>query len=132
MYCFNTSIESHLALLTMLLVGSQGHDHVKHVLKAVVGLGSGVAPLSTPSCGQRATASLSISAARGRGRHATASPSTSAARGRGRRTTTLRVVTSPEIPAPIPDASPQLEVLPLIPDASPQSEVPPPIVDASP
>ncbi|KAK9996575.1 hypothetical protein SO802_021261 [Lithocarpus litseifolius] len=82
--------------------------------------------------GQPATASPSTSAARGRGRPATASPSTSVATGRGRRATTRGVVTSPEIPAPIPHASPQPEVHPPIPDASPQFEVPPPMVDASP
>ena len=65
-----------------------------------------VAPVSTPTRGQRATASPSTSAARGHGQPATASPSTSAARGRGRRATTPRVVTSPKIPAPIPHASP--------------------------
>ena len=73
-----------------------------------------------------ATASPSTSVARGRGRPATASPSTSAGRGSGRRATTPRVVTSPEMPAPIPHSSPQLEVPPPIPDTSPQPEVPSP------
>ena len=100
------------------------------------------APISTRTRGQRALASPSTSAARGRGRPAIASPSTSAARGHGRpataslststargcgrRATTPRVVTSPEMPAPIPHSSPQLEVPPPIPDASPQPEVPSP------
>ncbi|XP_050259800.1 serine/threonine-protein phosphatase 7 long form homolog [Quercus robur] len=73
--------------------------------------------------GRPATASPSTSATRGRGMPATASPSTSAARGRGRRATTPRVVTSPEMPAPIPHSSPQPEVPPHIPDASLQPEV---------
>ncbi|KAK9997867.1 hypothetical protein SO802_017470 [Lithocarpus litseifolius] len=166
-------IESHLALLAMLPIGSREHNHVQHVLSNVVGLGGVLAPngeanngqeneptaiatLSTsttllipPTRGQRATASPSTSAARGRGRPATASPSpstsaargrgrlataspsTSAATGRGQRATTRGVVTSPGIPAPIPHASPQPEVHPPIPDASPQFEVPPPMVDAS-
>ncbi|XP_050286610.1 serine/threonine-protein phosphatase 7 long form homolog isoform X3 [Quercus robur] len=96
------------------------------------------APVSTRTRGQRAIASpspsTSTSVARGRGRPATTSPSTSAARGRGmpataspitsaakgcgRRATTLWVVSSPEMPAPIPHSSPQPEVLPPIPDAS--------------
>ncbi|KAK9989071.1 hypothetical protein SO802_029310 [Lithocarpus litseifolius] len=169
-------IESHLALLEMLLVGSRDHNHVRRVLNNVVGLGGGPAangqannghetelattttpststtPLSTPSCdrratitpstsaaplstptrGRHATASPSTSVARGRGRPAIASPSTSAAKGCGRRATTPRVVTSPEIHAPIPHASPQPKVSPPILDASPQSKVPPPMVDASP
>ena len=165
-------IESHNALLEMLLEGSPGHNHVWCVLNAMVGLGGGPAangqannghetklvatatpstsatPLSTPSRGRRATASPStsvsrgrgrcaiaspsISIARGRGRCAMASPSTSAARGRGRRATTPEVVTSPNIPASIPRASPQLEVPPPIPNASPRFEVPPSMVDASP
>ena len=83
-------------------------------------------------CGWPAIASPSTSATRGRGRLTTASPSTSAARGCGRHATTPRVVTSPEIPAPIPQASPQPEVPSPIPDTSPQFEVPPPMVDASP
>nr|POE54805.1 e3 ubiquitin-protein ligase rglg1 [Quercus suber] len=82
--------------------------------------------------GRPVTASPSPIAARGRGQPAIASPSTSAARGRGRCATTPRVVSSPEIPAPISHASPQPEVPPPIPVASPQSEVPPPIVDVSP
>ena len=76
--------------------------------------------------GMPATASPSRSVARGRGRPTTASPSTSAGRGSGRRATTPRVVTSPEMPAPIPHSSPQLEVPPPIPDTSPQPEVPSP------
>ena len=76
-------------------------------------------------------ASPSTSTARSRGWPATASPSTSATRGCGRRATTLQIVTSLEIPAPIPHASPQPEVPPPIPDASPQFEVSPPMVDAS-
>ncbi|KAK9988738.1 hypothetical protein SO802_028977 [Lithocarpus litseifolius] len=117
-------IESHLVLLEMLLEGSPGHDHVRRVLNAVTGLGGGIAangqannrhetesaatatptisttPLSTPSLRRRATAS----------------PSTSATRGRGYL----------KIPAPIPHASPQPEVLPPILDASPQPKVPSP------
>jgi len=100
------------------------------------------APISTRTRGQRAIASPSTSAARGRGMPATASPSRSVARGRGRpttaspstsagrgssrRATTPRVVTSPEMPAPIPHSSPQLEVPSPIPDTSPQPEVPSP------
>ena len=76
--------------------------------------------------GMPATASPSRSAARGRGRLATTSPSTSAGRGCGQRATTPRVVTSPEMPTPIPHSSPQLEVPPPIPDASPQPEIPSP------
>ncbi|KAK9985336.1 hypothetical protein SO802_030287 [Lithocarpus litseifolius] len=105
-------IESHLALLEMLPVGSRDHNHVRRVLNNVVGLGGGPAangqannghetepatstipststtPLSTPSRVRRATTTPSTSAAPlstpTRGRHATASPSTSAARGRSR------------------------------------------------
>nr|POE86228.1 e3 ubiquitin-protein ligase rglg1 [Quercus suber] len=185
---WSTIIESHLALLNWLPVGSREHNHVRRILYNVAGLGgdptatgqannrtetesattaapsTSAAPVTTPTRGQRdtaspstsaargrgrlATASLSTStargrgrpvtsspsptAARGRGRPATASPSTSAARGRGRCATTPRVVSSPEIPAPISHASPQPEVPPPIPVASPQSEVPPPMVDVSP
>ncbi|KAK9989576.1 hypothetical protein SO802_029815 [Lithocarpus litseifolius] len=186
-------IESHLALLAMLPIGSREHNHVQRVLSSVVGLGGVPAPnveanngeanngqgtesaatatpstsaalLIPPTRGRRATASPSTSAARGRGRPATAIPSTSAARGhgqpatsspstsaargrgrpataspstsastgRGRRATTRGVVASPEIPAPIPHASPQPDVHPPSLDASPQFEVPPPMVDASP
>nr|POE44700.1 e3 ubiquitin-protein ligase rglg1 [Quercus suber] len=181
-------IESHLALLNWLPVGSQEHNHVRRILYNVAGLGgdptatgqannctetesattaapsTSAAPVTTPTRGRRDTASPSTSvargrgrlttaslntstargrgqpvttspsptAARGRGRPATASPSTSAARGRGRCATTPRVVSSPEIPALIPHASPQPEVPPPIPVASPQSEVPPPMVDVSP
>ena len=88
-------IESHLALLEMLPVGSPRHYHVQLVLNVVVGLGGGpaangqannghepksaatttpstsAAPLSTSSCGRRATASPSTSAAKGRGQRAT-------------------------------------------------------------
>ena len=87
-----------------------------------------VSPSTSASRGRGipATASPSTSAARGRGRPATASPSTSAARGCGRRATTPRVVTSLEMPTPIPHSSPQLEVPPPIPNASPQPEVPSP------
>ena len=73
--------------------------------------------------GRPATASPSTSATRGRAMPATASPSTSASRGRGRRATTPRVVTSPEMPAPIPHSSPQPEVPPHIPATSIQPEV---------
>ena len=88
-------IESHLTLLEMLLVGNLGHDHIRHVLNAVVRLGgspvanrqannrhepksavtatpsTSAAPLSTSSCGRRATTSTSTSAAKGRGQRAT-------------------------------------------------------------
>ena len=77
-------------------------------------------------CGMPATASPSRSVARGRGRPTTATPSTSAGRGSGRCATTPRVVSSPEMPAPIPHSSPQPEVPPPIPDTSPQPEVPSP------
>ncbi|XP_030970563.1 pollen-specific leucine-rich repeat extensin-like protein 1 [Quercus lobata] len=98
----------------------------------VAGLGGGPAANEQANNGHEteptATAipSPSTSATRGHGMPATASPSTSAARGRGRRATTPRVVTSPEMPAPIPHSSPQPEVPPHIPDASPQPEVPSP------
>ncbi|KAL0009199.1 hypothetical protein SO802_010701 [Lithocarpus litseifolius] len=121
-------IESHLALLVMLPIGSREHNHVQCVLSNVVGLGGVPAPngeanngeanngqeheptatatpstsaalLIPPTLGRRATASPSTSATRGRGRPATASPSTSAATSRGRHATTRGVVTSPEIPA---------------------------------
>ncbi|XP_075675163.1 uncharacterized protein LOC142644431 [Castanea sativa] len=140
----------------MLPVGSRAHNHARCVLNNVAGLGGGLAangqannghetestatatpstnpaPRSTSTRGQGATASPSTSAARGRGRPATASPSTSAGRGRGRRATTPRVVTSPEVPAPIPHASPPPEVPPPIPDASPQLEVPSPTPPSQP
>uniref|UniRef100_A0A7N2LQC6 Aminotransferase-like plant mobile domain-containing protein n=1 Tax=Quercus lobata TaxID=97700 RepID=A0A7N2LQC6_QUELO len=141
-------IQSHLVLLEMLPEGSQAYNHVRCVLNNVAGIGGGpatngqannglepaatatpstsAAPVSTPTHGQRATASPSTSAARGHGQPATASPSTSATRGRGWRATTPRVVTSLEMPAPIPHASPQPEVPPPIPDASPQPKVPSP------
>nr|POE51069.1 hypothetical protein CFP56_55842 [Quercus suber] len=164
-------IESHLALLNWLPVGSREHNHVRRILYNVAGLGgdlaatgqannyteteraatatlsTSVAPITTPTCGRRDTASPSTSVARGHGwlvtsspsptvarghgRPTTASPSTSAATGRGRRAITPQVVSTLEIPAPILHASPQLEVPLPIPDASPQSEVPPPIVDVS-
>ena len=100
-------IESHNALLEILLESSPGHNHVRRVLNAMARLGGGpttngqannghetklaaiaipstsATPLSTPNCGQRAIASPSISAGRGRGQCAITSPSTSAARGRG-------------------------------------------------
>ncbi|XP_030957620.1 uncharacterized protein LOC115979695 [Quercus lobata] len=119
----------------MLPEGSQAHNHVRHVLNNVAGLGGGptvnehanngyetelaaaatpstsAAPVSTPTRGHRATTSPSTSAARGRLRPATATPSTSAVRGRGRRATTPRVVTTLEMPPPIPQASPQPEDL---------------------
>ena len=83
-------------------------------------------PSAARGRGRPAIASPSTSAARGHGRPATASPSTSTARGCGRRATTPRVVTSPEMPAPIPHSSPQLKAPPPIPDAFPQPEVPSP------
>uniref|UniRef100_A0A7N2LQI5 Aminotransferase-like plant mobile domain-containing protein n=1 Tax=Quercus lobata TaxID=97700 RepID=A0A7N2LQI5_QUELO len=143
-------IQSHLALLAMLPEGSQAHNHVRHVLNNVAGLGGGpavnehanngdetelaaaatpsttAAPVSTPTRGHRATTSPSTSAARGRLRPATATPSTSAVRGRGRRATTPRVVTTLKMPPPILQASPQPEVPSPIPYASPQPEVPSP------
>ena len=88
----------------MLPEGSQAHNHVRRVLNNVAGLGGGpaadgqannghdtesaatatpstsAAPVSTPTHGQRATASPSTSATRGHGQPATASPSTSAGR----------------------------------------------------
>ena len=102
----------------MLPVDSQEHNHVWRVLNNVARLGGGpatngqannghetesvatatpstsVTPLITSSCGQRATASTSTSAVRDRGRHAT----------------NPQVVTSLEIPTPIPHTSFQLEV----------------------
>nr|POF06095.1 hypothetical protein CFP56_38235 [Quercus suber] len=134
----------------MLPIGSREHNHVRCVLTNVAGLGGGPAtngrannghetestataspststtPVSTLTCGRRAIASPSTSAVRGCGRPATASPSTSTTRGRGQRATTPRVVTSPEIPAPIPHASPHPETLPPMVDASLQPKVPSP------
>ena len=81
---------------------------------------------ATKGRGMPTIASPSRSVARGRGRPTTTSPSTSAGRGSSRRATTPRVVTSPEMPAPIPHSSPQLEVLTPIPDTSPQPKVPSP------
>ncbi|XP_075645101.1 serine/threonine-protein phosphatase 7 long form homolog [Castanea sativa] len=133
-------VESHLALLEMLPVGSRAHNHVRRVLNNVAGLGGGLAvngqanngheteltTIATPStnAAPRSTSTC--------GQGATASPSTSAARGRGRHATTPRVVTSPEVPAPIPHASPPPEVPPPIPDASPQLEVPSPTPPSQP
>ncbi|XP_065623705.1 uncharacterized protein LOC136065018 [Quercus suber] len=101
-------IESHLALLNWLPVGSREHNHVQRILYNVAGLGgdpattgqannrtetesattaapsTSVAPVTTPTRGRRDTASPSTSVVRGRGRLATASPSTSTTRGRGR------------------------------------------------
>ncbi|KAK9997357.1 hypothetical protein SO802_022043 [Lithocarpus litseifolius] len=149
-------IESHLALLEMLPVGSREHNHVRRVLNNVVGLGGGptanghaknghetepvataipstsTTPLSTSTRERRATASPSTSAAKGCGQPATASPSTSAARGHGWRAITPWVVTSPKIPAPIPHASPQSEVPPPMIDASLQPEVPSPTPPSQP
>ena len=109
----------------MLPVGSQEHNHVWRVLNNMARLGGGlatngqannghktelvdtatptpsIAPLSTLTRGRCAIASLSTSVARGHGRPAIASPSIS-----GRRATTPRVVTSPEMPAPILHAFP--------------------------
>ena len=100
------------------------------------------APVSTPTralrdtaspsrsagrgCGRPATASPSTGAPRARGWSGIASPSTSAPRGRGQPATTLQVVTTPSLSAPVLHAYPQFEVHPPIPDASP------PMVDASP
>ena len=126
----------------MLPVGNRAHNHVRRILNNVAGLGGGpatnrqannghetklaaaaipstsAAPLSTPTCGQCATASPSTSATMGCGQPATASPSTSAARGCGWHATTPWVITSPKIPTPILHASPQPKVPPPIPDAS--------------
>ena len=95
----------------MLPEGNKAHNHVRHVLNNVAGLGGGLAtngqvnngheteptatatpstsaaPVRTRTCGQRAIPSPSTSATRGRGRPATASPSTSATKGRGLPTT---------------------------------------------
>ncbi|XP_075658821.1 serine/threonine-protein phosphatase 7 long form homolog [Castanea sativa] len=144
------SIESHLALLEMLLVGSRAHNHVRRVLNDLAGLGGGparngeannghetesadiatpstsAAPVRTPTC---------ATAARGHGRPATASPSTSATRGHGRPATTSRrtsaargrgrcAITARVVSSP--------EIPAPIPHASLQPEVPPPMVDASP
>ena len=81
-------------------------------LSTSVARGRGRAATANPSTsaarghGMPTTASPSRNVARGRGRPATASPSTSVGKGCGRRATTLRVVTSPEMPAPIPHSSP--------------------------
>ena len=133
-------IESHLALLKMLPIGSPGHDHILGILKAMAGLGSGPAANGQANNGHEAksaaTATLSTSAkplsTPNYGRRATASLSTSVAWGHGQHSTTPLVVTSPTIPASILHASPQPEVSLPIPNASPQSKVPPPIVDATP
>ena len=116
----------------MLPEGSQAHNHVWCVLNNVAGLGGGPAVNGQANNGHEiepaatATPSTAPVSTPTRGQRATASPSTSAARGRGRHATTPWVVTSPEMPAPIPHASPQPEVPPPIPDAFPQPEVPSP------
>ena len=107
-------IQSHLALLEMLPEGSKAHNHVRRVLNNVAGLGGGPAANKQANNGHEteptATAIPSTSAApistRTRAQRAIASPSTSVARGRGRHAITPRVVTSPEMPAPIPYSSP--------------------------
>ena len=102
-------------LLKLLLVCSLGHKHVVDVLKVVDELGR-VATTNGQANNRHETESvatanpsISIAPVRSHGWHATTSPSTSAApiiRGRGWRAATLRVVTSPQIPAPIPYVSP--------------------------
>nr|POF20307.1 hypothetical protein CFP56_69284 [Quercus suber] len=105
---WNGEIESHLALLNWVPVGSREHNHIRRILYNVAGLGgdpvaigqannrietesattaapsTSAAPVTTPTRARRDTASPSTSVARGRGRLATASPSTSTTRGRGR------------------------------------------------
>ena len=84
-------IQSHLVLLEMLPKGSQAHNHIWRVLNDVAGLGGGPAANGQANNGHETepivTASPSTSAApvstRTRGQRAIASPSTSAARGRG-------------------------------------------------
>ena len=81
----------------MLLVGNPGHDHIRHVLNAVVRLGGGPAANGQANNGHEpksaATATPSTSAAPvstpTRGLCATTSPSTSADRGRGDRKSVL-------------------------------------------
>ena len=100
----------------MLPVGNPGHNHVRCVLNAVVGFDGGPAANGQANNGHEtksvATTILSTSATplstSSLGRRATASPSksASAARGRGLCATTPWVVTSPEIPTPIPLAFP--------------------------
>ena len=98
----------------MLPVDNPRHDHVRRVLNAVVGLDGGPTINGQANNGHEtkstATATPSTSATpqstSSRGRRATASPSTSATRGHGRRATNPWVVTSLEIPTPIPLAFP--------------------------
>ncbi|KAL0004799.1 hypothetical protein SO802_012360 [Lithocarpus litseifolius] len=78
------TIESHLALLKLLLVGNPRHMHVMDVLKAVDELGRVTVANGQANNGREtesvATASPSTSATpviRGHGRRATASPSPS-------------------------------------------------------
>nr|POF08962.1 hypothetical protein CFP56_14907 [Quercus suber] len=134
-------IESHLALLKLLPVGSPGHMHVLDVLKAVDELGCVAVANAQANNGHEtesiAIASLSTNAAPGtlEGRSGvksscmhevllyqlenSRSPS-------GRRVATPPVVTSPRILAAILHASHQLEVPSPILDAYPQLKVPPP------
>nr|XP_023913012.1 proline-rich protein 36-like [Quercus suber] len=152
-------IESHLALLNWLPVGSREHNHVRHILHNVAGLGvdpvatgqannctetesavtatpsTSVAPVSTPTRGRRVTASPSTSAARGRGRPATTSPSPTAARGHGRPATASPSTSAARgcgRHATTPQVVSSPEIFTPILHASPQPEVPPPIPDASP
>ena len=60
-------IESHNALLEMLLEGSPGHNHVRRVLNAMVGLGGGPAANGQANNGHKTESA------------ATATPRTSAA-----------------------------------------------------
>ncbi|XP_065628568.1 uncharacterized protein LOC136067143 [Quercus suber] len=100
-------IESHLALLNWVPVGSREHNHIRRILYTVAGLGgdpaatgqannrtetepettaalsTSAAPVTTPTRARRDIASPSTSVARGRGRLATASPSTITTRARG-------------------------------------------------
>ena len=63
---FPFQIQSHLALLEMLPEGSQAHNHVRHVLNDVAGLGGGPTANGQANNGHEtettATASPSISA----------------------------------------------------------------------
>ncbi|XP_065638189.1 uncharacterized protein LOC136071152 [Quercus suber] len=92
-------IESHLALLNWVPVGSREHNHIRRILYTVVGLGgdpaatgpattvalsTSAAPVTTPTRARRDIVSPSTSVGRGSGRLVTASPSTSTTRGRGR------------------------------------------------
>ena len=98
----------------MLLVSNPGHDHIRRVLNAVVRLGGGPAANGQANNGHEpklaATATPSTSAAplstSSYGWRATASPSTSSTKGRDQRATAPWVVTSHEIPTPIPLAFP--------------------------